>query len=102
MAKARAHSAEPLGKAMAMMDAILMIRTIPLGSIPATMDRDAAMGVRTAAVPVLDIKVVITMAVTANTKSTNTPEGLSPETLSKMLANPEVMALLTALAKQMG
>ena len=31
-----------------------------------------------------------------------TPEGLSPETLSKMLANPEVMALLTALAKQMG
>ena len=30
-----------------------------------------------------------------------TPEGLSPETLSKMLANPEVMALLTALAKQM-
>lgn len=29
-------------------------------------------------------------------------EGISPETLSKMLASPEVMALLTALAKQMG
>lgn len=31
-----------------------------------------------------------------------TPEGLSPETLSKILSNPEVMALLTVLAKQLG
>ena len=33
---------------------------------------------------------------------TQIPEGLSPEILSKMLESPEVMALLSALAKKMG
>ena len=73
-----AHSADPLGNATAMTDAMLMISTIPLGSIPPARAMLAAIGVRIAAVPVLDINVVITMATTANTTITTRPLGESP------------------------
>ena len=42
MAKARAHSAEPLGNAIAMMEAMLMTATMPRGSIPETEARTPA------------------------------------------------------------
>ena len=70
MAKASAHSADPDGNTMAITDAIVITRMMPRGSIPATSESDAAIGESTAAVPVLDMNVVITMVTTANARRT--------------------------------
>ena len=78
-------AAHPVGKLMARQEAMDTRDTTARGSMPPATAVLAAIGVRMATVPLLDMKVVITVATTVKTMVTVRPLGFSPNRLSTRL-----------------